>query len=352
MNAARPLEPELRALLAHWHAIAAIDAAARAPLVPADSATDAALERIVIHDADGRMARYVVKRLTPLGDWLARATADRHMREHQLAASELFNNLPDGVGVASLGSVLLADGRAALLMRDVAQQIPAAGNSSLTRAQLRLAMNGLARLHTHFAGMSAARTAPLGLQSLESWLTPLAPRTARREASHVPRDRFTPLILPGWRAFAALAPDAWALIEPLLDDPTPLANALRQLPATLVHGDTKATNLAFEGQTLSLLDWSTTTVGPGALDPAWFVCINAARLPIMQTDVLELYRAERARLGTLPANGAAWQRELALALLTSTMRLGWLKALHAQRDGDLAEVTYWAEAALAARQWL
>jgi Ser/Thr protein kinase RdoA (MazF antagonist) len=353
VNAALPpLEPELRALLETRHAASAIDTARRAPLTPADSATSAALERIVVQDADGQVTRYVVKRLAPLGDWLARATDDRYMREHQLAASEIFEGLPAGVSVASLGSALLADGGAALLMRDVGEHIPPAGDAHLTHAQLRIAMVGLARLHATYARFPAERAAQLGLNTLEHWLTPLAPCTARREANHVPRDHVTPLILPGWRAFADLAPDAWTLIEPLLVNPAPVADALRQLPATLVHGDAKATNLAFEGDTLTLLDWSTTTVGPGALDPAWFVCINAGRLPVTKAAVLEQYRAERARLGVLPADGNAWERELALALLTSTMRLGWLKALQAQRSGDMREVMYWADAALAARQWL
>jgi hypothetical protein len=347
-----PLEPELRALLERRHDASAINAAKRELLVPADSATGAALERIVVREADGHVARYVVKRLMPLGDWLARATDDRDMREHQLVASGLFDALPAGVGVASLGSAQLANGGAAVLMRDVGEQMPTSGDTPLTHEQLRIAMVGLARLHAAFATFPAQRAAQLGLTTLERWLTPLAPRTGYREAAHIPRDNVTPLILPGWRAFADLAPDTWALLAPLLEEPTPLADALRQLPATLVHGDTKATNLAFEGDTLTLLDWSTTTVGPGALDPAWFVCINAGRLPVSKAAALEQYRAERAHLGVLPASGEAWERELALALLTSTMRLGWMKALLAQRSGDMREVMYWAAAALAARRWL
>jgi hypothetical protein len=349
-----PLEPELRVLLAQRHADDVLAAAERVPLVPDDSATGAALERITLRDADGCVTRYVVKRLTPLGDWLARATDDRRMREHLLAASGVFDALPPGVGVAALASTLLASGGAALLMRDVAAQIPPAGNVPLTPAQLGAAMLGLARLHTACADFDETRAEQLGLVTLERWLTPLAPSTALREATRVPRDQITPLILPGWDAFAELAPDAWQLIAPLLDEPRPLADGLRQLPVTLVHGDTKATNLAFEDndQTLSLLDWSTTTRGPGALDPAWFVCINAGRLPVTKAAALELYRAERARLGALPADGDAWERELALALLTSTMRLGWQKALRAQSDGDTSEVRFWADQALAARPWL
>ena len=146
-----PLEPELRALLERRHAESAIDAAYRAPLVPADSATSAALERVIVRDAGGQVARYDVKRLTPLGDWLARATDDRRMREHQLAASGLFDELPEGVSVASLGSALLADGSAALLMRDVGEQIPPAGAAPLTHEQVAIAMTGLARLHATFA---------------------------------------------------------------------------------------------------------------------------------------------------------------------------------------------------------
>ena len=112
------------------------------------------------------------------------------------------------------------------------------------------------------------------------------------------------------------------------------------------------------GDTLILLDWSTTTVGPGALDLAWYLCINAHKLPCSKDDAIDIYRAERRRLSVLPWQGDDWEHELTLALLTSALRLGWLRgynAVHAPTDlaaRERTEVAYWAERALAARTFV
>lgn len=348
-----PLEPEIAAIFASLRGQPSLDTLERAPLVSPESATLAPLERVSL-DVDGQRARYVVKRITRLGDWLSRATDDRLIREHQLAASGLFAALPAGVASATIASTSISQG-AAIIMRDVSAGLMPPGDARVSPAQLHVSLNGLAAMHAQFAGFPDERAQRIGLNRLESWLTPLSPATARREATRHPRDPFTPLIDPGWAAFASLAPRAWDLIGPLLDDPRPLANALRRHTPTLVHGDAKAANFAIEDDALVLFDWSTTTVGPGALDLAWYLCINAHKLPCSKTEAIEVYRSARARLGVLPHAGDEWERELALALLTSPMRLGWLRAYSAvnaageRSERDRREIEYWAGRALAAR---
>jgi Ser/Thr protein kinase RdoA (MazF antagonist) len=356
MSRVAQTEPELIVLLRRRHGERAVADAQRAVLDVEDSATGAALERIQVLER-GTTTSYVVKRISPLGDWLARATDDRQMREYQLAVGGIFAELPAGVASATIGAARTRDG-AVILMRDVSHGLPRTRDTLLTDEQVRRTMQALASVHSTCRDLPNKRAASLGLNTLERWLTPLAPRTARREEDRAPRDGVTPLILPGWAAFAALAPDAWRIIEPLLDDPVPLARLLRRFPATLVHGDAKATNVAVEDDCVVFLDWSTTTAGPGALDVAWYVCINALRLPFPRDDAIEIYRAERERLGQLCTSGESWQRELRLALLTSTMRLGWQKALGAtigdpvRREREREEVEYWAAAALNARALL
>jgi aminoglycoside phosphotransferase (APT) family kinase protein len=159
----------------------------------------------------------------------------------------------------------------------------------------------------------------------------------------------TPNILPGWQAFESLAPAAWTIVERVFDRPERFAERLREFTPTLVHGDAKFANFAILEDRVVLLDWSTTTAGPGALDLAWFLCINAAKLPLSKADTIELYRREREKAGVLPAGGAAWDQELSLALATSALRLGWLRALTATRGPDdrrawgLEEVHYWSQ---------
>jgi hypothetical protein len=352
------LEPEIIAFLEARHGDGAARAIQRSPLASADSATGATLERLLLPGTLDGPARYVVKRLRRGGDWIGRATGDERLREAQLAASGIFRSLPDGVGTALVGQVALSDGSAALVMHDVSSALAPPGDDPLTEEQLVRSLQALARLHAAFRGFPARLTSGLGLCALGPWLTLLAPGTARREARGEPRDPVTPLILPGWEAFARLAPEAWVLVEPLLDDPAPLVAALRACPDTLVHGDAKAGNLGFTPEHVILLDWGLTLRGPGALDLGCYLAVNSARLGVPRAEAIETYRAARERIGRLPASGELWERELALALLAGTLRLGWAKALGASSDDvavrarEQAEVAYWAEAALAARRWL
>lgn len=353
-----PLEPEIVHFLERRHDIDVASAIERTLLSTADSATNAQLERIVLGDDSGQSTSYVVKRLTPHGDWIGRATHDTRVREHQLAVGGIYRSLPEGLGTAVLASLPLASGGFALLMQDIGASLVPPGDDPLTAEQLTESLRALARLHSTFYGFPARLTSGLGLCTTGHWLALLTPATAAREADTSPRDPVTPHLVPGWEAFARLAPEAWAVLEPLLADPAPVVAALRACPDTIVHGDAKAGNLAFDGERVLMLDWSQTLRAPGALDLGWYLAVNSARLPLPRDDAIAIYRNERARLGRLPSDGALWERELALGLLGGALRLGWAKALGASSDDpttrarEQAELDFWASAALDARRWL
>jgi aminoglycoside phosphotransferase (APT) family kinase protein len=353
-----PLEPEIIAFLEERHGAGALAGAEREPMMSADSATGATLERLTLPATLDGSNRYVIKRLRPRGDWIARATNDERMREYRLLRGGMYRALPNEIGTAIVGGVELAGGGAALVMHDVSTALVPPGDDPLSEQQLTRSLRALARLHASFYGFPARLMAGLNLCILPHWLTLLSPATAEREVTTEPRDAITPLIVPGWEAFARLVPDAWAVVEPLLADPLPVVIALRQSPDTFVHGDAKAGNLGFTREQVILLDWSLTLRAPGALDLGWYLAVNSARLPAPRETAIEIYRAAREKHGRLPASGEPWERELALSLLAGTLRLGWAKALGATsddpavREREQAELAYWAEAALAGRRWL
>ncbi|HUG15352.1 MAG TPA: phosphotransferase [Thermomicrobiales bacterium] len=349
------IEPEIEAFLAQRHGPGL--SCAREPLSSAESASGATLERITVTNAAGQHASYVVKRLSPLGDWIARATRDERMREYQLAASAIPGALPSAIGTAVAGATTLATGGAALIMRDVSDCLALPGDEPFSRGQTTRALEGLAQLHSTFYGFPARLMSGLGLCSLGSWLTLLAPATGRREANPAPGS-VPSLLVSGWATFATQEPAAWRLLGPLLDDPGPVVTALRECPDTFIHGDPKAGNLVFEDGQVVLLDWALSARAPGAIDLGWFLAVNSAKLPMPREEAIETYRAERERLRRLPSQGQQWERELALGLLAGTLRLGWAKALGAAsgdpkiRERERAEVAWWADAAIRAQRWL
>jgi hypothetical protein len=198
----------------------------------------------------------------------------------------------------------------------------------------------------------------LGLPA--DWLLLLSPATSRREQAISPPNHFSATFTLAWERFAALYPDAWRVLGPLQDDPAPLIAALDDCAQTLAHADLKAGNLAFDDAhgLLILLDWGLSGRWPGALDLAWSLSVNAAKLPRGRADLLERYRVERERLGVLPASGAAWERELALGLLGGALLSCALKIPGldhpdpAVRERERAELEFWTNAALAGARLL
>jgi hypothetical protein len=331
----------------------------RAPLRSAESFSGVALERVVVRGPDGPPASYVIKQLTPLGDWLARALGDDRLREQRLATSGLLDALPEGVGAAVVAATPLRDGQAWLLMRDVTPLLAPPGDLPFSDAQVDVALNGLAALHSAFADLPAERADELALCQPGDWLTLLSPRTARREEATAPPDHLTRLFIPAWERVAARAPDAWRVLEPLLDDPTPLVAALdRVARRTLTHSDAKAGNFAFAPGQLILLDWAAANRGFGALELAWFLTVNAAKLPRGRDDAIARYRAARQRHGVLPARGPEWERELALGLLGGALLAAWQKVFGlespdpAVRAREQAELDFWTGAAVAGARLL
>ncbi len=132
----------------------------------------------------------------------------------------------------------------------------------------------------------------------------------------------------------------------LLDDPYPLVEALAATPQTLIHGDWKAGNLGTspDGRTV-LLDWATPGAGPACADLAWYLALNAARLPESKEETIRAYRdaLEQHGIGT----GQWWEPQLRLSLLGALVQFGWEKALGAE-----PELAWWVQHATPAAEWL
>jgi hypothetical protein len=150
----------------------------------------------------------------------------------------------------------------------------------------------------------------------------------------------------GWTCLPEVAPALHALVTPLHDDPTPLADALARTPATFLHGDWKMGNLGRhpDGRTI-LLDWAYPGAGPGCWDLVWYLALNRARLPESKEACIERYRA------ALEAEGidtSDWfEAQLGLCFVAIMVMFAWEKAV-----GGAAELAWWQEHALAGASWM
>jgi Ser/Thr protein kinase RdoA (MazF antagonist) len=151
-------------------------------------------------------------------------------------------------------------------------------------------------------------------------------------------DALVPTVMAqGWERLPAVSPALARAVLPLLDDPTPLVQALGRVPHTLVHGDWKAANLGShpDGRTV-LLDFGE---APGEASPladlSWYLALNAALLPEPKHAVLQRYRTALEGHGV--ETEAWWDEAVALEMLGCMLQFGWEKALGGAGD----ELSWW-----------
>lgn len=98
------------------------------------------------------------------------------------------------------------------------------------------------------------------------------------------------------------------LLAKLVENAASIAEALRQQPATLLHGDYWPGNLALlPNDNLYAFDWQQASIGPGVLDLFHFIQASQwyfAPLPIMPETLVSAYRT-----GLAAASGQVWDND-------------------------------------------
>lgn len=282
-----------------------------------DGKSGALLERVRL--ADGQTL--VVKHVDSGSDWIMQATGDPG-RVGRLWSSGVFAVVPAVIDHAILAVEPDGAGGWRVGMADVSEAV-FPRRRRLSHAEGRRLLAAAAELHGAFRG----RPRPDGLAPLAELYRFLSPQVARRFAAQasVPRSA-----VRGWETFAELVPaDVAAAVARIHQRPEALAQVLTRRACTLVHGDLKLANLGFRGDRVVVLDWGTlTSWAPAAVDFAWFLAVNGARIDATHD---ELLADVEAAAGTGHDGDA-----MRLALLGALAQLGWEKALRATEAVDAA----------------
>jgi hypothetical protein len=328
----RPVAGSLEELLSgatHTH---------REAFVPADARSPAKFERVWL---DGRP--HVIKHVHPDDDFAMRSHTDVGCVPLRVWATGLMDIAPDVIAHDGVGVALEEDrgGRgAAILMRDATADLVPVGDEPIPAEQ-----------HSAFLDHLAAQSARMWGWQDDVGLLPYSDRWRMfsRAALEAERALGWPEAIPryaarGWEIFSARAPrDVCDGVAALLDDVTPLADALAATPSTFLHGDWKLGNLgsAGDGRTL-LVDWAYCGEGPVAHEVAWYLALNRARLPhgVTKEATVDALRESLARHGV--ATDGWWDVQLDLCLLGAVVLFGWEKAF-----GEDAELGWWCERARA-----
>lgn len=304
----------------------------RQSMLTTDSKSGARFERVCIDNEP-----YVLKYLHVDDDWIMRSTGDLGCRPLRVWKSGILDQLPSTIDHAVVGaaSSLGRDGwGAALLMRDVSASLVPEGDDPVPLDQHLTFLDHMADLHATFWGWSDT----VGLTPPFHRYLEFGPDAVSLEARRGWPDAVPRLIVDGWTRFASVAGPIAGPVTELACDPSPLVDALATVPQTLLHGDWKFGNLGTkpDGQTV-LLDWAVPGQGSPTSELAWYLALNAARLPQTKEEAIAAYRASLEAHGV--ATGEWWDKALALSLLGGLVWFGWEKAL----GGPGAELSWWVE---------
>ncbi len=306
--------------------------------------------RVAVQPGDGKSGsefelvtiageRFFAKTLGYRTDWIMRVTGDRDLRTMKIWRAGIMRDVPPDIDHAVVGMAADGVGEDALLtilMRDIGEHLFEEGDATISRdAHLGL-IDGLAALSVRYWGW----TDDIGLTSLEERMRFFAPDNIAPEVAHDDPPVPIRVAAQGWPQLAQRAPGLAELLAAIHAEPDPLADAMRSTPATFLHGDWKLGNLGRhpDGRTI-LLDWAYPGSGPVLWDLAWYLALNAARLPIDKEATIEALRDALERRGV--ATAGWFDLQLDLCLLGMTACFGWEKAV-----GDEDELRWWERRAV------
>lgn len=315
-------------------------ASARKRVHPDDGKSGSSFEEVTI---DGE--RYFFKVVSPADDWITRVIGDTELWPHKLWRSGLFDEVPPCIDHALVDMAVEGTGheaRLGQLMHDVGTTLVPEGDTVVDLDTHLRFLDHMAALHAHFWGW----TDTIGLMPLANRFRVFAPDNIAPELARTPVPVPIEVAARGWPQLEERAPDVAKLVRAIHTDPSPLVGALSATPQTFLHGDWKMGNLGEhpDGRTV-LLDWAYPGAGPASYDLAWYLALNAARLPHSKEDAIEAYRRALEHHGV--DTSGWWERQLGLSLLGMTATLGWEKAI-----GEDGELRWWCERALEAMRWL
>lgn len=250
------------------------------------SSTEARFEAVLI-DGDATPAA-VLKRIRWSTDWHAIATDDTRGREVAVWEAGVLDRLPPAMGHAVLAAARFEDG-AALLMDDLGDHFLPDG-SDVPHDRVTGVLRGMAVMHAAFW-----RDPPLGdlgtaTCKLERLLTRISATSLAALGRVLPHNELIASFPEGWARLPTLVdPGVARDLQALADDPTPIVTALSGYPTTLLHGDLRLANVAWDGRRAIAVDWQPTVAPPG-YELVYFVRTLDAGSPFHPDEAMATYR--------------------------------------------------------------
>lgn len=245
-----------------------VDSVALAAMTTVGDSTTESDFREVFVDGEATPAA-VLKIVRWSRDWHAIATEDTLGREVAIWECGVLDRLPPAMGHAVRGAARFADG-AALLMDDLTRHL-LPDEVRVGPERQRGVLRAMAAMHATFWEDPPIGDLGTAICPLERLLTRISGTMLTSLGGVLPDIELVATFPEGWDLLAGVVdPGVARDLRALADDPTPIMAALDGYPITLLHGDLRSANVAWDGSRAIAIDWQP-TVAPPAYDLVYFV---------------------------------------------------------------------------------
>jgi len=286
---------------------------------------------------DTDAGRFVLKQMAITADWVMFCTDDYLGRSVRLWQYGLLDELLPHLEHKIIAAAHDGDGWA-ILMEDLTGHVYT-WDRPLTPEVVASFLDALARLHATFWNDPRLTDPCLGLAGTEPFLEQL-PRAQNYNGPAM--GVIADWIKEGWAVLAELlASDVFAQMRRLIEEPQPLLAAVSRYPHTLLHGDYRAENLAYDGWPIAL-DWQQAARSLMTIDLAWITKHGYIQAAMSQDEAIRYYRQRLELYLNQSFDDSEWQVMVDLGYAIDALRFACFAAFFYKVD-ELPERRAWNE---------
>jgi hypothetical protein len=263
------------------------------------------------------VGRFVLKRMLLESDWIMFASRDTECRSVRLWEYGLLDELRPHLEHKIIACARDGDDWA-ILMHDLTQYV-FTWEKPMAPELVSTFLDALARLHATFWNDPVLNDPLLGLCDsallLDQTSLPIAQKYTNLSMGVIPE-----WVRGGWEVMRKLLDaEAFTLLKSLIENPQPLFRALSRYPYTLLHGDYRATNLAYPDRPVAF-DWQEATRSLMTIDLAWFTKQGFVQDAMGQAQAINFYRGRLETYLFQRFDNTAWQAMVDLGYLVDALR--------------------------------
>ena len=287
-----------------------------------DGFSGAEFYRIKLVYPGGRENNLILKEVNLNEDWFSCRTGDTLGREAAIL------NVPELESIFEIfflpyHKTGATPSKIGLLMEDVSDGLFPSERIVLDQSDQDLMLDKLAELHAGYWESPIMESLPW-LHQMEDFIYVMGPLDHLNYTGNWAKS-LPQMIKESWEMAMTLLPGH--LQELFLMPADDITRPWKDLPRTLVHGDTKIANFAKgkDGR-LGLLDWAFTGHAPCTFDIGWFLAVNASRLAEPKEAILLKYRSMLELHLDYTLDEELWQQLEQAGIVTGAFMLLWSKA--------------------------